>query len=416
VRIAFLVNEFPVISETFILDQISWLIEHGCEVDIYTHRLHDRSGAHPEVAIHAMMDHAFQLSPPSAASEPARIARAIREIAFALPRNPGVVARTLSPTWYGTEAFSFRPFYRALPFLARKPYDVVHAHFGPNGILGAELKDLGVLRCPVLTQFHGYDVSSYVRDKANGVYRNLFAKSDRLLCVSERIRARVIELGGDRQKTRIHHTGVKVRNIAFTTHVSDADGGDIRLLTVGRLVEKKGVEFGLRAVAQLRHEYPNLSYTIVGDGPERDALTSLARELSLDRHVSFVGAKTRDTVAALMRDSLILLAPSVSARNGDEEGIPVVLMEALAAGLPVVSTTHAGIPELVSHGVSGLLASERDPEALADHVRFLITHPGERQSMALAGRRAVERGFDVDALNAQLLVQYQEIAERARKP
>lgn len=114
---------------------------------------------------------------------------------------------------------------------------------------------------------------------------------------------------------------------------------------------------------------------------------------------------------ALMRSAHILLAPSVAAANGDEEGIPVVLMEALALGLPVVSTTHAGIPELVAHGVTGLLAPERDPEALADHVRFLLTHPYECRSMALAGRRTVENDFDIDKLNAQLFAQYEEISE-----
>jgi colanic acid/amylovoran biosynthesis glycosyltransferase len=188
------------------------------------------------------------------------------------------------------------------------------------------------------------------------------------------------------------------------------------LLTVGRLVEKKGIEFGLRAVARLIQEYPKLDYTIIGEGPERDSLTTLVRELGIGNHVNFVGAKTRETVAAMMRNAHILLAPSVSARSGDEEGIPLVLMEALASGLPVVSTAHAGIPELVTHGVSGLLAPERDPEALAEHVKFLITHEGERRSMAVAGRRAVENGFDVDKLNAQLLAQYEESSKKWLTP
>jgi colanic acid/amylovoran biosynthesis glycosyltransferase len=298
-----------------------------------------------------------------------------------------------------------------LPFLARAPYDVIHCHFGPNGMLGIELRDLGVTRAPIVTQFHGYDISSYVRGKGENVYRHLFAKGDLFLCVSERIRARIVALGCDERKTRIQHTGVKTKNIPFALRAPEASGA-IRLLTVGRLVEKKGIEFGLRAVARLIHDYPQLDYTIVGDGPERDALTTLSHELGLGNHARLVGAKTRETVARLMEGAHILLAPSISARNGDEEGIPVVLMEALASGLPVVSTDHAGIPELVSHGASGLLAPERDPEALADHVKLLITHPSACREMALAGRQTVETQFDVDALNAQLFAQYKEISER----
>ena len=188
----------------------------------------------------------------------------------------------------------------------------------------------------------------------------------------------------------------------------------IQILTVARLVEKKGVEFGLRAIAQLVREFPNLSYTIVGEGPLRADLAALARDLQIGRHVRFLGAQARNTVAALMRESHVLLAPSITAQNEDEEGIPVALMEAMASGLPVVSTFHAGIPELVSHGFSGLLAPERDPEALAAHTRFLITHSNERQSMALGGRRTVEKEFDTDKLNVELLRIYQELATSER--
>jgi colanic acid/amylovoran biosynthesis glycosyltransferase len=412
VRIAFLVNEFPVISETFILDQVTWLLDRGCEVDIYAQRMLAQNAAHPEVAAYSLMDRAFQLLPPLAPSKLVYLARAVRDVALALPKNPGAVARAFSPTWFGTEAFHLTPFYRVLPFLGRPAYDVVHCHFGPNGLLGIQLRDLGVVRAPILTQFWGYDVSSYVRSKGEGVYQRLFAKGDLFLGCSERMRARIVELGCDAHKTGVQYAGVAARNIPFVLR-NPGEGETIRLLTVGRLVEKKGIEFGLRAVARLIDEYPKVAYTIVGAGPEYDALTALSRELGIGSHVNFVGAKTRETVAALMRDAHILLAPSVTAASGDEEGIPVVLMEALALGLPVVSTTNAGIPELVSHRVSGMLAPERDPAALADHVSFLLTHPDERRSMAQAGRRTIETDFDIDKLNAQLFEQYEKIS-RAR--
>ena len=408
-RIAFIVNGFPVISETFILDQITWLIAHECEVDIYTQRLWLQAASHPEVMALGLMDRAFALSPPPAPNESARIRRAVRDVARAFTRSPAVVLRALNPAWFGSDVLSFKPFYRALPFLAQRPYDVVHCHFGPNGILGVELRDLGALQAPIVTQFHGYDASSYVRERGEDVYRTLFAKGDQFLCVSERIQARLVEMGCDERKTRVHHTGVKVGQIPFISRVLNA-GEAPRLLSVCRLVEKKGVEFGLRAVARLIKDHPNIEYTIIGEGPERAALTKLCHELGLDGHVKLLGAQTRDVVAAAMAKAHIFLAPSVRAKNGDEEGIPVVLMEALAAGLPAVSTLHAGIPELIAHGVSGMLAPERDAEAFADHISFLLSHPDERSAMAVAGRRTVERDYDVDQLNVQLLMRYREIS------
>jgi colanic acid/amylovoran biosynthesis glycosyltransferase len=333
---------------------------------------------------------------------------------LAIRKRPAVVLRLLGRSCFGGGGPSLKQFYQFLPFLTHRPYDVIHCHFGPNGILAAELRELELVRSPFLTQFHGYDVTQYVREQGEHVYRNLFARGDVFLCVSNRIRQRAIQLGCDRRKARVHHTGVKIRSIPFALRELSADGS-VRVLTVARLIEKKGVEFGLRAIAQLVQAFPKLTYTIAGEGPLRTELTTFARELFIENHVHFVGAQTREAVARLMRDSDVLLAPSITAHDGDEEGIPVVLMEALASGLPVVSTVHAGIPELVSHGNSGLLAPERDPETLAAHVRFLITHSNERRSMATAGRRAVEENFDIDKLNLQLLSIYQELAAKAAR-
>jgi colanic acid/amylovoran biosynthesis glycosyltransferase len=411
VRIAFIINGFPTISETFILDQITGLIERGCVIDIYAHYLNDHGVAHPEVSNYRLIDRTFRLSPSAASSQSKRFARALREITFALAKRPGIVVRVLAHSCFGPDGTSLTQFYQILPFLTHQPYDVVHCHFGPNGILAAELKELGLVRSPLLTQFHGHDITSYVHEHGEHVYRNLFVSGDKFLCVSNRIKERAIQHGCDRHKARVHHTGVKTASIPFALRELNADG-PVRVLTVARLVEKKGVEFGLRAVAQLIHEFPKLTYTIVGEGPFRTELTTLARELFIESHVRFVGAKTRDSVATLIKESDVLLAPSVTAHDGDEEGIPVVLMEALASGLPVVSTLHAGIPELVSHGSSGLLAPERDPEALAAHIRFLMSHSNERRSMAVAGRRTVEMNFDTDKLNGELLTIYQELAAK----
>jgi colanic acid/amylovoran biosynthesis glycosyltransferase len=414
-RIAFFVDEFPAISETFVLDQLTGLITRGCEVDVYAQRLWPSAVAHPDVAGHRLMDRAWQLCPPPVSSRTARVVSGFRDVGRALLRSPRLVARSLSPLRFGLEALKLRPFYRMAPFVGGVQYDVVHCHFGPNGVMATALRDLGAFDAPIVTQFHGYDASSYVRRAGADVYASLFERGDRFLCVSRRIQQLLVELGCDESKTRIHHTGVRVAQIPLVSR-APAAGEGVRLLTVCRLVEKKGVEFSLRAVASLIPEYPDLQYTIVGDGPERHRLAALAADLSLGARVQFVGAKVRDDVTRLMREAHILLASSVSASDGDEEGIPVVLMEALATGLPVVSTTHAGIPELVVHRVGGLLAPERDSSTLAQHIRFLISNPREREAMVRAGRERVETEYDSDKLNDRLLILYNEVRGRSLAP
>jgi colanic acid/amylovoran biosynthesis glycosyltransferase len=414
-RVAFFVDEFPALSETFVLDQITGLITRGCDVHVYARHVWPSAVAHPDVVAYRLVERASQLCPPPAPSTTARVVSGLRDIGRAVLRNPRLAMRSLNPLRFGREAVRLRPFYRVAPFLGGARYDVVHCHFGPNGVLAAELRDLGAFDAPIVTQFHGYDASSYVRRWGPDVYARLFERGDRFLCVSRRIQRLLVDLGCDEGKTRIHHTGVRVAQIPFVRR-APAPGERIRLLTVGRLVEKKGVEFSLRAVASLIPEYPNLVYTIVGDGPERDRLAALANDLSLGEHVQLVGAKLRGEVARLMQEAHIFLASSVSGADGDEEGIPVVLMEALASGVPVVSTTHAGIPELVVHGTGGLLAPERDSRTLAQHIRFLVTHPREREAMVLAGRKRVEAEYDSERLNERLLVLYDEVCGRTAAP
>jgi colanic acid/amylovoran biosynthesis glycosyltransferase len=405
VRVAFLVYEFPVVSETFVLDQIAGIHGRGCEVEVFAQRLRSDETVRQDGARGFQ---AFQLLPPESATRMERVARALRDGGLGLLKDPRLIARALDPFEFGTDAWRLWRLYRVLPFLGRAPYDIVHCHFGPSGVVGMELRDQGAFHAPLITQFHGFDASSYLRENGARVYETLFAKGDLFLCVSEYIQRRLVALGCDERRTRLHRTGVDPATIPFELRSARTSDG-LRVLSVGRLVEKKGFEFGLRAVALLLPRHPTLHYTVVGSGPEQESLRRLAVDLGMEGHVSFVGAKARHEVTALMRSSQLFLAPSVTSREGDEEGIPVVLMEALASGLPVVSTVHAGIPELVSHGESGLLAPERDVMALAECAEFILGHPRESEAMAEAGRRTIEDEYDVGKLNSSLLALYERV-------
>ena len=204
--------------------------------------------------------------------------------------------------------------------------------------------------------------------------------------------------------------GVDLKMFAFAPRRPRQDG-KVRLLTVARLAEKKGVEYGIRAVANVLRKHPHVEYNIAGDGPLKNDLANLVDTLNINDKVRLLGWKRQEEIVELMKGADILLAPSVTSRGGDQEGIPVVLMEALAQGLPVLSTQHAGIPELVQDGESGFLVPERDVNALTERLEFLVQHQELWPEMGRAGRDYVERHHDINKLNDQLVQLYQRLLD-----
>jgi len=180
------------------------------------------------------------------------------------------------------------------------------------------------------------------------------------------------------------------------------------LLLLVDLLVKKGLDYAIKAVHILVKKYPNLQYLIIGDGRLRKELQDLIETLGLERHISLVGLKTPDEVIKLLETSHIFILPSVT-RNA-QEGIPNALKEAMAMGIPVVSTYHAGIPELVENGITGFLVPEKDEHALADKIEFLIEHTEIWNSIVLAGRRFVEKHFEREKENKKLIEACQKLS------
>jgi colanic acid/amylovoran biosynthesis glycosyltransferase len=170
----------------------------------------------------------------------------------------------------------------------------------------------------------------------------------------------------------------------------------IRILHCASLREKKGHEFALRAFAKVKQQFPNIEFTIIGDGPLLGKLKILTEHLGVADSVKFLGVKSHDDAIKEFLRAQILLYPSVTAVDGDTEGgAPVTIIEALATGMPVVSSFHADIPEVIKDGVTGLLAPERDVEQLAQHLRFLLSNPLCWTSMGDAARAHVEKSYNL---------------------
>ena len=403
-KIAFIVSRFPSLSQTFILNQITGLIDRGHKVDIYAVQSDNNPRMHPDVTKYNLLQHTyyFRKLPAGGLRRKIEITGLVLRYFYKKPRSL-LKARLLSGRRKGS---ILKILCIGFPFLDKKPYDIIHCHFGPNGILGVTLKEIGVFEGKVVTVFHGYDISSYLRKHGHAVYNGLFMKGDMFLPISERWKNRLIELGCSEQKIVVHRVGIDTGKFCYLPRKPGKDG-TVRLLTIARLIEKKGVQYAVRAVADVLKRYSNIEYTIVGDGPIKNTLEGLIEELNVGKNVKLLGWRHQEEIIELMKHTDVLIAPSVVSEDGDEEGIPVVLMEALAQGMPVLSTQHSGIPELVQDGESGFLVPERNVAALEEKLAYLVKHPEMWQKMGRTGREYVERYYDIDKLNDILVELYQ---------
>ena len=326
---------------------------------------------------------------------------------FFATRNKTPLLKALNPFRFGRSVLSLRRFYLAANFadLGLENFDVVHCQFGPYGVVAAQLKQLGIVKGRVLTSFHGYDMSQHLKKVGENVYQTLFQIGDGFLPISDYWRERLISMGCPRDKITVQRMGINTDMYQFQQ--KPQSGAPIKLLSVGRLVEKKGIEFALRALAQVKPDCPDFLYYVAGNGPLMSNLEALTSELGLSNQVKFLGWQSQAQIVDLMRESDIMITPSVTARDGDKEGIPMVLMEAMASGLPVISTYHSGIPELIEDGVSGLLVPERDVEGLAAALRRGLTQPETLAAYVVAGRHKVEQQFDLARLHSRLMDLYQ---------
>lgn len=296
--------------------------------------------------------------------------------------------------------------------LAERGVALLHAHFGPEGAYGARLaRAMGV---PLVTTLHGFDVTvtkarllasrkpSWVRYvTGRGA---LFRQCARFICVSEHIRRRAVRWGYPEDKLTVLPIGVDVDLIA-PAPAPEAP----RVLHVARLVAKKGTADLLKAFAVVARAVPGAELVVIGEGPLRASLAALAVALGVGDSVRFLGAQPYPETLRWVRESRLLCLPSVTAPNGDEEGLGMVLLEAAATGRPVVGTDHGGIPEAVVDGTTGYLVPEHDVTALAERIVTLLRDPGLGERLGKAGREMVVDRFNLHRQTGRLEELYRSL-------
>jgi colanic acid/amylovoran biosynthesis glycosyltransferase len=411
-RIAFLLNEFPKLSETFIVNQIVGLIERGHTVDILAYQKGDKQ-VHPQVEQYQLISRTQYLNIPTSFKRRAPVAAKI--ILRWGWRRPLHLLRAMNVFEHGKAAINLEMLCAHAFFLERTvktpAYDIIHCHFGPSGIFGQHLRDIGDVKGPLLTTFHGFDIASFVKQNGIGVYKELFRKGEAFTCSSQFIRGKLIAAGCDPAKIFNFKLGTDLGKFDFIERRVESNGV-IRLITIARLVEKKGLEYSIKAVANLIRQFPKLEYTIVGDGYLRQDLSFLIERLNLQKNITLAGWKTQKDVRQLLAKSHIFILASVLSSNGDFEGQGMVLQEAQAMGLPVVCTNHNGFSESVLDGQSGFLVPERDTDALSARLAELLSQPNSWLEIGRKGRDFVEAEFDLNKRNDALVELYHQVTTK----
>lgn len=398
-KVGYIMSRFPKITETFILYEMLALEQQGGQVEVYPLLREQTTLMHREAQAFVERAH-FQ---------PFLSWRILRAHLHFLRRAPQTYWQTLG-TLLRANLGSWRFFIGALGTFPKSVYFAylmladgvahVHAHFASHpaaaGFIIHRLTNI-----PYSFTAHGSDLHRDQHMLCEKVATAAF-----VVTISQYNKEMIATVCGEafRDKIRVIHCGVDTAvfqprqwNITPT-----AAPPVLNIVCIGTLHEVKGQTYLLEACQQLRERGCSFICHLVGDGPDRPALTQQANQLGLADHVQFHGQRTRDEIINLLQEADIVVAPSVLSRDGRREGIPVVLMEAMASGVPVVASRISGIPELVEDGISGLLAPPKDVAALTEALHRLASDRVLRQRLGKAGRARVVQEFDLTA-NARLL-------------
>jgi len=285
--------------------------------------------------------------------------------------------------------------------------DLLHTHFGTEGYHQLGLKKK--LDIPLITTFYGADISK-VPQAARWVrrYQQLFQEGDLFLAEGSHMAQCAVDLGCPPSKVKMIHLGVNLNEIEYIPRTLD-ESGEVRLLLVASFLEKKGIPYAIKAFINAYKKYPKMKLTIIGGATTKEGYQRLryckdlvSRE-NLSDQVRFLGYLQYPQYLKEQRQAHLYLAPSITASSGDTEGgAPVSIIEASAAGMPVISTYHCDIPEVVLDNVSGRLVPERDVEALSGAMLELAKAPESWIHMGKAGRAHIEEEYDVKKQVAKL--------------
>ncbi|WP_255192173.1 glycosyltransferase [Natronobeatus ordinarius] len=383
-NVLYYLDWFPKLSQSFVLNEIHYLVQNGHNVAVFSLNEPDTDVEHDELNdIDIEVAYADE---PSVTSVPKTLSRSIvddrvsYEPFFRRPRRR-----------FGTRYLTKQ----CLDFIETLPYDIdhVHSHFARwNKIPAALVADAGGATSSLTT--HAYDLYASPDEEALKITCDVF---DSVFTISE-YNKRFIDAEIDPDATvEVVRMGIRTEKFQPTETPDEP-----RLLTIARFVEKKGIEYALNAVAAVVDDYPELDYRIIGSGPRKQRYEEVIAEEGIEDNVTFLGSVSDDQLIDELDRAKAFLLPCVVAKDGDRDGIPVVLMEAMAMETPVVSTPVSGIPELIKHEEDGLLCFERSISDIEGAIKRCFEKPDERTRMGQNARDTVMDKHATDVVAASL--------------
>lgn len=404
-RIAIFSNKFPVLSETFIMNQIIGLLKLGVEVDIITNELINHEMMHRNIQKYCLNDKVKCIGLSSNKSKFKLILYTIANMIKLIFHGKASELLAILFDHYLSQKQKINLIY-ILSINDGKAinYTNIICHFGDQGYYVCKLRKLNIISGAISTVFHGYEMSRYDTVKLNlPTYRKLFQCGDLMLPVSEFWEKKLIGWGCPTDKIKVHRMGIdlddfKLKNVQSTLSTP------LKVIQVGRLTDKKAILDSINAVLEVSKKIP-IDFTIIGEGKLYLEAKQLIKSNAANEFIHLLSKQPQEVVKQKLDDADVFLLPSIRANNGDMEGIPIVLMEAMAKGVITLSTYHSGIPELIENNISGFLVKESQVYEIADSL-LKIYNMSAKEIESIRGNARVkcERKFNIETLNMELLV------------
>lgn len=431
-RVAYIMSRFPKLTETFILYEILALEQQGVAVELYPLLRARNTTVHPEGAS-LWKKLVERLSSPKGAPtvmhpeaaplvarahfEPFFSRRILRAQLHFLRRKPrayfGTLWTLLRSNWGSANYFAgalgiFPKTVYTAQLMAAEGIRHVHAHFANHPAAAAFIVHR-LTGIPYSFTAHGADLQV-----DQHMLREKVAEAAFVATISDYNRELIVKVCGEqfRDKVAVVRCGVDTQVFQADRSRRGSAAGAFTILCIGTLYEVKGQTYLIEACRLLHERGIDFVCNFVGDGPDLATLREQAARGGIAERVSFLGLRAREEIAGLLQEAHVLSVPSIPTSSGRREGIPVVLMEAMASGVPVVASGISGIPELVEHERGGLLVPPRDPQALANALERLHGDPALRERLGRAGRDKVLREFDLYT-NAATLAQRFNVEARS---
>lgn len=396
-KVLYVLDSFPKLSETFILNEIVELIRNGIDVKVLAMRNPLENIINEDFSSNKLFE---------------------RTRYFCLPAPLKLeFRRGISPSFYYHMLKAFKKYHTVTNFkqMVRLSYylpyyrdtDLVHAHFAYKAaVTGMQIANL--LGKPFTFTAHAYEIFSRP-DYSKGRLKTLTDNAERIITPSVFNKNYIIkETGCAEEKIEIVRATIRAEKFSNKSPGNGARG-EIKIIAIGRLVEKKGFEYLIRAMRSVVKENSSVFLNIIGDGNQKKELMELSENMNLSRCVNFLGSRSNEECVQELSSSDIAVLPCVVAKNGDLDVCPLTLQEAMAMGIPVVSTTVGSIPELITDGEEGLLVPERDESALAKAITKLIDNPILGQEMGKKGREKILREFNITTQAEKLLRTWENV-------